>query len=228
MSKTVAIVQSCYVPWKGYFDLIAAADEFVLYDDAQYTRQGWRNRNMIKTPAGPAWLTIPVERGFQPIKDTRIADPRWSVKHWKSIRQNYAGAAHFGDAGELIGRLYAEVGGMSRLSDVNYHFLAGLCAALGIATKLTWSMDYELLGDRSERLANLCRQAGATRYLSGPAARAYLDLDHFARAGISVSFFDYSDYREYRQLFPPFVHNVSMIDLLLNEGFAARSFMKVI
>src|SRR5437762_7629049 len=98
MTKSVAIVQSCYIPWKGYFDLIASVDEFILYDDRQYTRRDWRNRNRIKTAAGTRWLTIPVQvsgRYTQRIDETRIADPRWAASHWSAIRQSYARASHF-------------------------------------------------------------------------------------------------------------------------------------
>ena len=103
--KTVAIVQSCYIPWKGYFDLINLVDEFILYDDRQYTRRDWRNRNRIKTPQGSQWLTIPVEvkgRYDQRIDETRISDPDWAEQHWKTLTHNYASAPHFDDYGERL------------------------------------------------------------------------------------------------------------------------------
>lgn len=229
MPKTIAVVQSNYIPWKGYFDLIAAVDEFILFDDMQYTRREWRNRNVIKTAEGPFWLTIPVEvkgRYFQAIKDTRVVHGRWAAKHWTTIRHSYSRAAAFEAYGSFLEKLYQEAASRDRLSDVNHLFISAICGTLGIDTKLTWSMDYEVLPGKTERLVSLCEQAGATHYLSGPLARAYMDLTLFERAGIEVTFFDYEGYREYQQLHPPFSHNVSIIDLLLNEGDRARSFMK--
>lgn len=96
--KKVAIVQSNYIPWKGYFDMIAAVDEFILYDDMQYTRRDWRNRNQIKTPQGPQWLTVPVKvkgKYLQTIRETEIDGVDWVEAHWKAIVQNYRRAPHF-------------------------------------------------------------------------------------------------------------------------------------
>ena len=229
MPKSVAVVQSNYIPWKGYFDLIAAVDEFILYDDVQYTRRDWRNRNQIKTSDGPLWLTIPMEvkgKYLQPIRETRIAERGWAARHWKTIAHNYAKAAHFEEYAGGLEAVYRQAGTLDLLSDVNRLFLQNICDLLGIGTKLSWSMDYKLIEGRSDRLADLCRQAGATHYLSGPSARGYLDVDRFATMGMSVTFFDYQGYPEYRQLYAPFLHTVSVIDLILNEGAAARSFMK--
>lgn len=230
MAKTVAIVQSNYIPWKGYFDLINQVDEFILYDDAQYTRRDWRNRNKIKTPAGAVWLTIPVNvtgRYFQKIKDTTISDPRWRDEHWRTIAHNYGRAAHFKSYQDWLGTLYGECREDS-LSLVNHRFLTAICDLLGIRTKITWSMDYRLDPEASPtaKLVALCQQAGATSYLSGPAARAYMEEELFTASGIELRYADYSGYPEYRQLFPPFDHYVSVIDLLLNEGPNAPRFMK--
>jgi hypothetical protein len=229
MSKTLAVVQSNYIPWKGYFDLIAAADEFVLFDNVQYTRRDWRNRNQIKTAQGTVWLTIPVcVKGNyeQPINETRIADRSWAAKHWKTIRHAYARAPHFERYAAWLENLYGDAAALARLSEVNHLFLTSLCAALQIDTPIKWSTDYRLEAGRTERLIGLCEQADADHYLSGPTARGYLDVDAFAANGIRVTFFDYSGYPEYRQLHGPFTQAVSVIDLLLNEGPAARSFMK--
>src|SRR5215204_4466106 len=108
-TKKVAIVQSNYIPWKGYFDLINLVDEFILFDDMQYTRRDWRNRNIIKTSAGPKWLTIPVAvKGnyFQSIQDTTISDPRWARKHWESIVHSYAKAKSFAMYRDVFEALY--------------------------------------------------------------------------------------------------------------------------
>ena len=220
MSKRVAILQSCYIPWKGFFDLVRRVDEFILYDDAQYTRRDWRNRNRIKTPNGPLWLTVPVDvkgKYLQAIKDTRVSDPEWNERHWKSIQGCYARAPYFADYRAVLEELFlgctAEL-----LSEINFRFIARFCELLSIKTRLSWSMDYTLAEGRTERLVGLCREAGATDYLSGPAARAYIDPRLFEEAGVALSYMDYQGYPEYAQLYPPFDHHVSVIDLLVHTG----------
>jgi WbqC-like protein family len=228
VSKRVAIVQSNYIPWKGYFDLIASVDEFVLYDDAQYTRRDWRNRNQIKGRQGLQWLTIPVAasgRYHQSIRETAIADPGWSERHWRSIAHSYARAECFATYGPRLRAVYAAAAGDELLSQVNHRFLAACCSWLGIGTKLSWSSDYRLVPGRSERLLDLCRQTGANEYWSGPSARDYLDESMFAAAGITVRWIAYSGYPAHPQLFPPFEHCVSIVDLLLNTGDRAREFL---
>ena len=226
--KRVAILQSNYIPWKGYFDLMRSVDEFILYDDMQYTRRDWRNRNRIKTPQGAAWLTIPVDvkgKYLQKIRETTVSDSRWAQNHWKSIRQFYSRARYFSEYQEILEELYLGCHETS-LSLINHRFLVGICRLLGISTKVTWSMQYSIPEGRTEKLVGLCKQAGATLYLSGPSARDYIQPELFAREGIELVYFNYSGYPEYNQLYPPFVHEVSVIDLLLNEGPAATRFMK--
>lgn len=228
VKKRVAIVQSNYIPWKGYFDLINSVDEFILFDDMQYTRRDWRNRNKIKTPQGTTWLTIPVDvkgKYLQKIRDTTVSDPNWAQAHWKCIRQFYSRARYFADYREIFETLYLGCEETS-LSLINRRFLAAVCGMLGITTKLTCSMQYSIAEGKTERLIALCKQAGAGIYVSGPSARDYVQPDLFAQEGIDLVFFDYSGYPEYNQLYPPFVHDVSVVDLLLNEGPAARRFMK--
>lgn len=227
-TKKVAIVQSNYIPWKGYFDLINTVDEFILFDDMQYTRRDWRNRNLIKTPTGRSWLTIPVAvKGnfVQKINNTTISDPRWGRKHWESIVHNYSKAKHFALYREVFESLY--LNSQERfLSRVNQLFLNAICEILGISTAISSSEDYISVDGKTERLVSICKQAGATTYLSGPAARDYLDDALFDQENIVVEYMDYSSYPEYRQLFPPFAHQVSIIDLILNEGPEATKYMK--
>jgi hypothetical protein len=223
----VAIVQSNYLPWKGYFDLIAAADHFVLYDEVQYTRRDWRNRNRIKTAAGVRWLTVPVQtKGAytQRIDETRIADPRWARSHCSAIEQAYRDAPAFAETTALLAPLYDGFGD-GLLSDVNEALLRRVCRQLGITTPISRSTDHPGAGGPSERLLTICTALGATEYVSGPAARAYLDVDLFARAGVGVRWFDYTGYREYPQLHGPFVHEVSIIDLLFNTGSRSHEWL---
>ena len=227
-AKRVAIIQSNYIPWKGYFDIINQVDELILYDDRQYTRRDWRNRNLIKTPRGLHWLTIPVHvkgRYTQRIDETLINDPQWPARHWKTIEQTYSRAPHFETFRDAIGGLYAE-SVEARLSDVNRRFLEGISRLLGIGTRFAWSTDYEAGGDRTERLVSLCRGAGATEYLSGPSARDYIDEAQFREAGIRLTYVDYSGYPEYPQLDGPFEHGVTILDLLFNTGPNAPAYMK--
>jgi hypothetical protein len=228
--KRVAVVQSNYIPWKGYFDLIRGVDEFILFDDVQYTRRDWRNRNLIKSPRGPAWLSIPVNtkgRYLDAIKDITIGDPGWARKHWSTLVANYSRAACFGQFQQRFEELYLGCR-EERLSAVNRRLIEAVCELLGITTRLSYSMDYSFdryEADKNTRLLQLCQRAGATSYLSGPTARGYLDEELFARAGVAVEFIDYSSYREYPQLYPPFEHRVSALDLLFNTGAEAPRYL---
>ncbi|MBY4768475.1 WbqC family protein [Burkholderia ambifaria] len=222
--KRIAIVQSNYIPWKGYFDLIAATDEFILYDDAQYTRRDWRNRNQIKTPQGVQWLTVPVRvkgRYHQSIRETEIDGTEWAEQHWTRLRQNYARAPHFARYAPELEALYLH-GRHDTLSALNLAMLTWVNRQLGIATRMSSSSDYTLEGDRTDKLLNLCLQAGATEYLSGPAARDYLDESRFAAAQVAVRWFDYPAYPPYAQLWGEFVHGVTALDVLFHCGPDAR------
>ncbi len=183
--KSAAILQSCYIPWKGYFDLVNSVDEFILYDEVQYTRQDWRNRNRIKTETGSRWLTIPVTiNGLysQRLDDTKVADPAWTTRHWNTLRQSYRLAPWFSFYATEIQAAYAKCAKESRLSKVNRVLLEAICEILGIRTRLTWSTEYAATGGKTERLVNLCRHVGADVYVSGPRARDYLDESLFERS----------------------------------------------
>ena len=189
--KRVAIVQSSYIPWKGYFDLIRASDEFILLDDVQFTKRDWRSRNQIKTQHGLAWLTIPVRtkgRYHQLIQETEISEPRWGQDHWATLSANYARAPFFNAYSDALASLYAPHAGSGRLSEVNHRFIITLCKLLGVTTPIRWSTDYGAPAGKNERLIELCLKAGATDYLSGPNARGYLDEAMFLAAGIQVQF----------------------------------------
>ena len=226
--KTVAIVQSNYIPWKGYFDLIASVDEFILFDDMQYTRRDWRNRNQIKTPQGLQWLTVPVRvkgKYFQAIRDTEIDGGDWASAHWKALVQNYRRAPHFESVAGWLEPLYLGPS-ETHLSQLNRRLIESVCAYLGIRTPLRNSWDYELHEGKTERLAHLCRQAGGQAYVSGPSARDYIDEQVFKDMDIRLTWFDYGGYPEHPQLWGPFAHNVTILDLLFNCGPEAHRYMK--
>lgn len=227
-ARTAAIVQSNYIPWKGYFDLINRVDEFILLDDVQYTRRDWRNRNIIKTANGVQWITIPVEvkgKYLQKINETRVSDPEWGKKHWASIVHSYSRARCFSRIAPALEPLFTE-NREQYLSRINFRFIETICGLLGITTRISWSTDYEHEEGRNERLMSLCKSVGATRYVSGPSAKGYMDETLWNGNGIAVSFIDYSDYPRYTQLYGEFQHGVTILDLLLNEGADAPRYMK--
>lgn len=204
-------------------------DEFILYDDMQYTKRDWRNRNKIVTPDGLMWLTIPVDtkgKFYQKINETKISDMKWVDEHWKSIQYNYAKAKHFNDFADAIHEMYEQCRNEEYISKVNYIFLTGICELLDIKTKITWSSDYELVDGKTERLVGLVKSAGGDYYLSGPAAKDYIVPELFEEAGIELDWMDYSGYKEYHQLGKEFEHGVSILDLIFNEGADAKKYLK--
>lgn len=230
MHKKIAILQSNYIPWKGYFDLINSVDEFIIYDDMQYTVDDWRNRNRIKTGQGIQWLTIPVSkkgRLNKKISEIKVADARWTKKHWNTLTNAYAKADHFKEYAELFEDLYLnKANTLESLSEINFLFMTEINNILGISTNMRLSSEFDLGEGKTERLLNICRQTGADTYLSGPAARDYLDESIFTRDGINVQWMDYSNYPEYPQLHGEFEHGVTVLDLLFNTGREATRYMK--
>src|SRR3954470_2132367 len=227
-NRRAAISQSCYIPWKGYFDLIGMVDVFVVYDDVKYSKNHWHNRNLIKTQHGLKWLTVPVSRpgkGSDSLDGMRIARP-FAHKHWRSIAQSYAKAPFFKEYADRLEDCFKTAGRLQTLSAVNVLFLKFVCAELGIPTEIISSRALAAQGSRTERLANICREVGATTYLSGPSAKAYIEQVEFERAGVALEWMDYSGYPHYSQLHGPFVHGVTILDLILNEGPRACEFLQ--
>ncbi|MGH3351047.1 MAG: WbqC family protein [Nocardioides sp.] len=225
--STIAILQSNYLPWKGYFDLIDSVDTFVIYDIVQYTKNDWRNRNRIKTPTGSRWITVPVRHLHlgQPIDEVEVADRGVLCKHWMTITQNYRKAAGFREMKPVLEPLFDRES-PELLSDLNVDLLRAFTDLLGIDTEILSAADFTLGEDRNERLVEICDQAGASRYLSGPAARSYLDEPLFEEAGIDVAWMDYEGYPEYDQPHPPFDHYVSIVDLVLSAGSSSADLIR--
>lgn len=227
--KTVAILQSNYIPWKGYFDILRRVDEFILFDSTQFTRRDWRNRNKIKTKDGLLWLTIPVNvkgKYYQNINEMTVSDPGWAEEHWKTLRLTYGRAPFFAEYAGQIESLYRQAGELEHLSLINHLFLTDLSALLGITTPITWDTDYPTLEGKTERIVGICQAAGAAAYLSGPAARDYVVPELFDRAGIELRWMDYTGYPEYPQSHPPFEHGVSVLDLIFNVGPQAARYLE--
>ncbi|PRC93560.1 WbqC family protein [Solimicrobium silvestre] len=227
--KKIAILQSNYIPWKGYFDMISAVDEFILYDDMQYTRRDWRNRNQIKTPQGLLWITVPVlvkGKYHQKIRDTEINDNDWAANHWKALVQNYRRAPHFEEIALWLEPIYLTKT-YTHISQLNRNLIEAICNYLHITTRITNSWDYNLLDDgKTERLADLCKQAGGSEYISGPSAKDYVEERVFTDMEIQLSWFNYNDYPVYPQLWGEFTHGVTILDLLFNCGKDAHKYMR--
>jgi|SRR5581483_5334775 hypothetical protein len=224
--KKVAVIQSNYIPWKGYFDIIHDADLFIFYDDVQYTKNSWRNRNRIKTAQGLCWLTIPVgQREDRLICEVEIPDEPWTKKHWTTIKQSYAKTPFFAQYREFFEFVYLE-SRWRNLSELNQFLIKTISRDfLGITTKFEDSRQYHAQGQKLDRLIDLLTKAGAELYISGPTAKGYINEQRFVEAEIELVYKDYSNYPEYSQPFPPFEHAVSILDLLFSCGPAAADYV---
>jgi hypothetical protein len=223
----ICIIQSCYIPWKGFFDLIGRCDEYVIYDSAQYVKRHWHNRNRIKTANGIDWLTIPVitkGRFEQRIDEVEIEKP-WAEKHWRALELAYKRAPYFQQLAPEVKGWYERADKQPLLTEVNAIFLHGIAGLLGLKTRIVTDAAYAAEGVKTERLLAVCRAAGANRYLSGPSAKEYFDETIFASAGIAVEWMDYAGYPEYSQLHGSYEHAVTALDLLFNTGPDAGSYL---
>jgi len=222
----VAILQSNYIPWKGYFDIINSVDQFIWYDDVQYTPRDWRNRNRIKTTDGLKWLTVPCNGGRKmQIREVEVSGDKWRRKHWTSISHAYARAPFFAEHADFFEDMY--LGRFERnLSKLNHRFVEKISRdLLGVKTRFTNSSDYWSDGAGQDRLMGILQEAGATTYFSGPAGKAYIDEALFEERGIAIEWMDYSGYPEYPQLHGDFEHGVSILDLLFNVGADAPEYI---
>jgi len=219
----VVILQPSYIPWRGYFDQIRRADLFIFYDDVQYDKRGWRNRNQIKTSRGKQWLTIPVfARGSQtehiPINQIRIVwDTPWALDHLKSLKHSYAKAPHFDRYLPLLNEIFQRRDNL--LADFTIDFTISLVRELGIqhTTFMRSSEIPGIDGQKTDRLIQILRHVGAKHYISGPSARDYIEKDKFDAAGITLEYMEYN-YPEYPQLYPPFDPYVGILDLMFMVG----------
>ncbi len=230
MNKKVAIMQSNYIPWKGYFDLINMVDEFILYDDVQYNRRNWRNRNQIKTPDGVKWVTIPVNvkgKFHQKINEVTAVNNHWRKKHWRTIQFAYKNALFFDEYEAFFENLFLD-SSIRNLSEINRKFIAAICSLLGIKTKTSTTKIYdcESSSDKVVSIIELLKRANASTFLNGPVAKQYMHEDMFMPYGIQLLWMDYFGYPEYNQLFGKFDHYVSIIDLIFNMGPHATEYIK--
>jgi hypothetical protein len=222
--KKVAILQSNYIPWKGYFDLIHDVDLFIFYDDVQYTHSDWRHRNKLMTRDGPRWLTIPAGHDLKRlICEVEIPDQSWKEQHRSIIEQNYREAPFIEESQPLLDFLYANP--ITNLSDYNQRAIRHLSNILGIRAEFIDSRLLGVNGRKTERLIGILESVGATKYISGPSARDYIDEPMFAEAGIELVYKEYPAYPAYQQCFPPFSPFVTILDLLMNVGPEAARYI---
>ncbi|GLS32777.1 WbqC-like protein family protein [Mesorhizobium albiziae] len=230
--KMLVILQSNYIPWKGYFDLLAAADEFFIFDEVQFTRRDWRNRNKLIVAGQPRWLTIPVQtkgRYDAPIDEIEVMGSRWAREHWQTISLNYRRAPFFEEIAPRLEAAYHNAENLTLLTEINELFLKELALILGIRTPLVRDRSVpRTTNDPTARLVEICVSRGATDYLSGPAAKSYIDRAQFDAARIRLHYANYTGYPVYDQGSPAFEHGVSMIDTLMQCGTAARGHLKSI
>lgn len=223
---TVAVLQSNYLPWKGYFDLINDVDVFVFYDDVQYTKNDWRNRNRIPTSNGFSWLTVPVGKSLgRLICEVQMENDKWQKKHWATIQQNYARCPGMSLFSDYFRDIYENTHWVS-LSELNQKLIQDVSGMLNISTRFDDSRNYNLKGTKQSRLIDLLAQIGATRYVSGPSGKNYIDENDFKMMGIELIYKDYSGFPEYQQRGDDvFNHSVSIIDVLLSTGAEAPHFV---
>lgn len=222
----VAIIQSSYIPWKGYFDIIHDVDHFIFLDDVQFTARDWRTRNRIKTATGPAWLSIPAgARRNRTIDEVVLSEADWQKKHWNTISRAYARATHFHQYRSVIEEIYLN-NRWTSLSNFNQRMTEIVAKQiLGIDCHFHDAREFNCKSSKLDKIIGLLKSIGASAYVSGPSAASYIEPHRFSEAGIELIFKDYSGYPEYSQLHPPFVHGVSILDLIFNVGAAAPAYI---
>lgn len=223
----LVVLQPGYLPWLGFFDQMDRADIFVYYDDVQFDKNGWRNRNRIKTASGIQWLSVPVlQKGrMAQLNNAVEIDHKqgWTKKHLMSLHQSYARSPYLDNYLPAIEEVLHRP--WSHLVDLDIALAEVLAGQLGVHAETHRASQLGVNGHRNDRLIDLCRHLGADRYISGDAARAYLDEEAFAAAGIAVEWQDYH-HPEYRQVNGPFIPYLSVVDLLFNEGAESLSILR--
>jgi hypothetical protein len=221
IGRTAVVLQPSYLPWRGYFDLVDRADVFVFYDDVQYDKHGWRNRNRIKTANGVSWLTVPVHahgavEGGTPIADIAIDHRRdWVRAHAETLRHAYGRQPFYAQYAPLLASVLEKR--HARLADLTVELTVAIASELGCATEFVRSSEFALNGRKNDRLIDLLERIGADHYISGPSARAYIAPERFDAAGIALEYAAY-DYPEYPQPHPPYEPAVSIVDALFALG----------
>ena len=222
---TVAVLQPSYLPWLGFFEQMYRADIFIYFDDVQFDKNGWRNRNRIKTANGLLWLTVPVSlrnSKSRMIFDIRISENNnWRKKHFLSLKQAYADAKHCDQFLPQIDEIISFP--WVKLADLNIELIESIRKVLGIKCDVYRSSDLKIRGGQTTRLLNICRHFSANTYYSGASAKNYLQCSDFEDHNIEIEWQHYCS-PHYRQLHGPFVPNLSAIDYVFNEGATTTCF----
>lgn len=225
----IVVIQPSFLPWRGYFHLIQRSDVFIFYDDVQYDKNSWRNRNQIKTNNGLQWITVPVltkDRFGQKINEVQIdniSNKGWNRKIWNAVYQNYKKAKYFDKYSSFFEDLLSRE--WKNLSELDIYATKGICDMLGIRRRFYCSSELGIAGDRVSRLVSICKKFKGDQYISGPSARDYIKSDgEFAKNGIKLEFHNY-DYPKYEQLHGDFTPQVSIIDLLFNCGETSANYI---
>jgi hypothetical protein len=213
----VAISQSNYIPWAGFFGLISQSDVFVFLDDVQFTSRDWRSRNRIKTSKGLKWLSVPVGDSLsRRVCDVQLPTHEWKDGHRSSILSAYSGSRNFQAGADLVDRIYSDCQSET-LSNFNQYWIKYIAhEVIGLECTFVDSREVNHEGKGSDRVLSICKSLSATEYISGPSAAAYLEVKDFSTNDIEVLFADYSKMRPYEQLHGDFVPSVSVIDMVFN------------
>jgi hypothetical protein len=223
----VSINQPAYLPWLGYFHRIAVSDVHVVLDQVQFEKNSFVNRNKVRTSQGSTWVTVPVRTsgrfGALPINEVEIDNTTsWARKHWTTMQQAYSRAPAFDDFAPWLGDLYTRP--WERLADLSAEITGHVLRQLDIGTPIVTGSELAVEGKKDELVLSICRELGATTYLSGPLGRTYLREDNFADAGIDVVYHDYQ-HPLYPQLHGAFLPSMAVIDLLFNCGALSRELL---
>lgn len=216
---SVGIIQPNFIPWRGYFDFISRVDIFLFHDDLQYTKQDWRNRNKVRLLNGTStWLTVPVKASTQSlIMDVEIDySSDWMAKHLNIVKSNYARSPHF----ERYFPTFKDIllARHRLLSDLDIVLCQQICEWLDIRTPLKKASDFGFDGVKDDKIIQLVKAVGGTRYLSGPAAKSYIQPDLWKAANLELEYIEYPNYAQYPQISEPFDPAVSVLDLLFMTG----------
>jgi hypothetical protein len=225
--KKAAILQSNYIPWKGYFDLISKVDLFIFHDDLQYTKNDWRNRNLIKTPHGLKWITIPCGTNEKRlINEVVIKDSLWQKKHWNLMFENYKKAPYFKNYKDFFEDFYLN-NKWTNLSELNQYLIKEISTNFLKLNHVLFenSTKYNLKHQKGKRVIELLKKTNATNYFSGPSAKNYIKEEVFNNHNIDIHWMNYDNYLTYNQPYGQFEHQVSIVDLLFNKGESSVDFI---
>lgn len=224
--RKVAMLQPNYIPWKGVFDIIQRVDVFVFYDDVQYTTRDWRNRNKIKTPQGDQWLTVPVlQDREQLICEAQIdLTKNWQTKHYKAIESAYAKAPYYSDYRFLLEEIYLKQE-WKKISELDIFSTQLIAKTLGLQPQWAIASELKKSGSKDgEKIIEICKELDCNQMLNGPSSKAFMDEKKFQDNHIQLSYMEYS-YPEYSQMYPPFSHQVTVLDVLFHCGPEAKKYI---